>query len=52
VQRLGIVVEWLANGSLVVRAQDRETGAPVRCTGCTDLLGGVEVVSARALHGA
>jgi len=49
-QRIGIVVEWRRDGSIDVRAVDRETGAPIACAERMELADGVPLVPAHRLR--
>jgi len=49
VQRLRIAVEWKQDGSVDARAVDRDTGAPVMCRDCMQVMGGIALAGLRHL---
>jgi len=49
-QRIGVAVEWRANGTLDARAVDRESGVPIPCRDCVELVADVPLAGAQHLR--
>jgi hypothetical protein len=49
-QRIGVAVEWRADGTLEARAVDRESGVPIACRDCAELVADVPLAGAQHLR--
>jgi hypothetical protein len=51
-QRIGVAVEWRADGTLDARAVDRESGLPIPCRDCVELVADVPLAGVQQLRAA